>query len=249
MYLAAATRALKALEGTTAKPAAFAAELERRFGKASLEDVNLPDLALAWAAVEGDAAALRELDRRLRACSRGVEEDVLQQARQRLLVGPSAKLRAYGGSGALVKWLRTVVLSLAVDARRREKPDAHVGDDELVVRASGEVGADVRLMKARQRQEFTRAFKAAIATLDPKERTVLRMRYVDQLPLEDIGRALGTHRTTAMRWMEAAFQKVLQGTRARLAAQLALEGEELDSLWRLLEPSLAERLSRLLPPG
>jgi len=47
--------------------------------------------------------------------------------------------------------------------------------------------------------------------------------------------------------MEAAFQKVLADTRARLGERLKLEGHELDSLWRVLQPSLADRLSRLLP--
>lgn len=249
-HLAAATRALKTLEGTKAQPGAFARELERRFGKnpAGLAEVNVPDLALAWAALAGDAAAVRELDRRLRACSAKLDDDVVQLARQRLLVGANAKLGTYGGRGALVKWLRTVLLSISVDARRRERPEATVGDEQLVVTASSEAGADVRLMKAHHRAEFTRAFSATLATLEPRERTVLRMKFVDQLSLEDIGRSLGTHRTTAMRWMEAAFQKVLRGTRARLAERLSLESSDLDDLWRVLEPSLADRLSKLLPP-
>src|SRR5207302_6201398 len=110
----AATRAAKSIEGTKASGAAFASELARRFGKvAELDDVNVPDLFLAWAALEQDPAALRELDRRLKACAHRLKnesvEDVLQLARQRLLVGDGKqpKLRAYGGQGALVKWLRT----------------------------------------------------------------------------------------------------------------------------------------------
>lgn len=244
-----AETALSVLGVTGLDAASFAKELGRRFGKdaTALRGLNVADLALAWAALEGDSAALRELDRRLRACGARFDDEVLQSARDQLLIGAKPKLRSYGGKGALTRWLRTVLATIAVDVRRRGKADRQTSDEDLAVKASGEAGADVRLMSARQRDEFTRAFAAAIAALDPKERMLLRMRYVDDVSLEVSARALGTHRTTAARWLESAMQKVLQGTRERLAERLRLAPRELDSLWRALEPSLAERLSKLLP--
>jgi RNA polymerase sigma-70 factor (ECF subfamily) len=252
-FLAAARKAHQTLEGTAADASGFARSLEERFDASKLEALNLPDLFLAWAALAHDPAALRELDRRLKACAHRLNsdslDDVLQVARQRLLVGDGKKpkLRAYGGQGALVKWLRTVLLSISIDTSRKEKPDQHTSDEQLLAKASSEVGADVSLMKAHHKAEFTKAFTAALQALTPQERTVLRMRFVDQLPIEDVGKTFGVHRTTAMRWMEAAFEKVLADTRTRLGERLKLEGHELDSLWRAFQPSLADRLSRLLP--
>ncbi len=252
----AAARAHKTLAGTKVSAAAFAAELKARFKvPEALDALNVDDLFLAFAALEKDEAGLRELDRRLKACAHRLEtdsvEDVLQLARQRLLVGDGKKpkLKAYGGQGALVKWLRTVLLSITIDTTRKVKPDKQASDEHLAVKASSEVGADVRLMSAQHRAEFTKAFSAALSTLSAQERTVLRMRFVDQLNIDDIGKAFGVHRTTAMRWMESAFQHVLKETRARLAERLKLQPHELDSLFRAFEPSLADRLSRLLPPS
>jgi RNA polymerase sigma-70 factor (ECF subfamily) len=245
----AAQRAVKNLEGTQLAAADFAAELKRRFEASKLDALNLDDLLLAWGALEKDPAALKEFDRRLRACGSRASDDVLQQARQRLLVGDGKKpkLLAYAGQGALVKWLRTVVLSISIDARRKEKPDQHEGDEKLAMKASSDVGADVRLMKAHHREEFTRAFGAALKSLTAQQRTVLRMRFVDGVSIEDVGRTFNVHRTTAMRWMEQAFQMLLDQTRAQLSDRLKLRPSELDSLLRAFEPSLAERLSRLLP--
>lgn len=66
--------------------------------KAEWSELNVEDLALAWLAVKGEAAAVAELERRLqriaRARSRGDDdflEEVLQRTRQRLLVGELEK--------------------------------------------------------------------------------------------------------------------------------------------------------------
>ena len=254
-FLSAAKKAVAAVPDTRASASAFAHELSERCGgdATKLEKVVVADLFVAWASLEQDPAALRELERRLKASTARIRsgsiEDTLQIARQRLLVGEGKRprLQGYSGQGPLVKWLRTVLLSITIDTRRRERPERYTGDHQLLEKASSEAGPDVRMISAKHRGEFTKAFAEALAELSAQERTVLRMRFVDQLNIEDIGNAFGVHRTTAMRWMDAAFQKVLEGTRSRLGERLKIPRAELNSLWRAFQPSLAERLSRLLP--
>ena len=220
--------------------------------------VNVPDLRLAWECKHQDAGALAELDRRVRAvCSgmskkKGLEvrdlDELCQRVRERVLVGGSkARIVAYKGKGALVKWLQAVAASVAIDAAREVKArrEDDGGEDELLeLKATGD-SAEARLLQARDRRAFSAAFKAAIAELAPRDRTVMRMRFVDQANLDDIAKTYGVHRTSVMRWLEASQERVMRRTRELLGQSLKLSTGELDSLLRGLELSFSDRVSRL----
>ncbi len=230
--------------------------LEGRAPRETWAQLNLADLELVYLALNGQAEALTEVERRLQRAAAGVRrgdadltQEVLQRARERLLVGgEKAKLGAYRGQGALMQYLKVVVSSVSVDlSRGRAVKEQGQGDDQLVAMASDEQGADARLINHAHRQNFTHAFKAALTKLSAEERTWLRLRFVEGLPIEAVGAAFGVHRTTAMRRLEKAQQTLLKETRRLLAEQLKLPSRELDSLLRGLKPSLAENLSRLLP--
>lgn len=223
--------------------------------KAEWGELNVEDLALAWLAVKGEAAAVAELERRLqriaRARRRGDDdflEEVLQRTRQRLLVGERPRLLAYRGKGSLVQYLKAVVSSVSVDlARAAPSRETTSESRKLLAAAAEDAGVDARLAHASWRTHFTRAFVEALATLDAEERTWLRMRFVDGLSTEAVGAAFGVHRTTAMRRLEKVQEALLTETRRRLGVQLKLKSREVDSLVRVMRPSLAENLSRLLP--
>lgn len=248
-------RAAEALPGMKVDLAAFEAHLLR---SSRGEDLNVGDLLLAWASLRQDPVASRELERRLGAVARPIlarygdehfADEVIQDVRERLLVGARPKLGAYGGRGALVQYLKAVVSSAAIDRVRRKRP-ASPGDDpdaELMRLASGERGQESQLFQRAGKAEFSRAFKEALAALGPEDRTLLRMKYVDGLAVEEIGRSFQVHRTTAMRWLERIQRDILQGTRDRLKASLGVGEKELDSLLRELELSFSERISRMLP--
>lgn len=250
---------------STAKLRRFAAEVGPRLKPGEAPDaLVLADLWLASQALGGDAAALAEVDRRVRTVCRALRgrkgglavdvDELSQRVRERVLVGgPRAapRLAAYTGRGALLKWLQAVAATVAIDVHRHEavRPQADDDEDALLAVAAGQSSAESQLLRARTRRAFTQAFKAALAETSPRERTVLRMRYLDEANLEDIAALYKVHRTTVMRWLEAAHAGVLSRTRALLSQQLALPRAELDSLMRGLDVSFSERVSRLLRPS
>ncbi|MFL5318508.1 MAG: sigma-70 family RNA polymerase sigma factor [Myxococcaceae bacterium] len=221
------------------------------------KDVNLPDLLLAWASLQRDRAALAELDRRLERTAASalskygdLSSEILQEVREKLLVGNNARLRAYTGRGALVRYLRAVMTTTAID-KLRERDSAlssrRTDDDALSAMASGEPGAETGLFNARAKAAFATAFKAALNKLTPQERMLLRMKFVDELSVEEVGRAFNVHRTTALRWLEKIHREVLAETRAALQAKFQVEERELDGFMGEMELSVGERLSTLLP--
>lgn len=215
--------------------------------------VNLEDLRLAWKSRRRDPVALAELDRRIRAVCAALRrreglvvlelDELCQRVRERLVVRD--RLAAYRGKGALVKWLQAVAASIAIDAARAQHARKEDDDDELLAAAASDESAEARLLKSSGNKAFSAAFKAALEELPARDRTVMRMRYVDQANLDDIAKTYGVHRTSVMRWLEASHRAVLAGTRERLVKQLKLSGAELDSLIRGLELSFSERVSRL----
>jgi RNA polymerase sigma-70 factor (ECF subfamily) len=224
-----------------------------------LAQLNTPDLLLAFAALRREPKAEAELDRRLvrathaalggRLTDPHAREEVVQLVRDRIFVGAKGtapRLARFDGTGSLVSWMKVVALSVAVDFRRRDKADLKASDSALMAVASSEPAGDEALGRARHRAAFTAAFKDATAALDGQQRMILRMRYVDQVAIEDVGRAFNVHRTTAMRWLEKAQADLLAGVRERLRLALGLGARELDSLLKVMQPSLAERLSRVL---
>src|SRR6185295_2269441 len=88
----------------------------------------LEDLALALAAANGDAAAIEEIERTIveplpRTLSRlrpspDLVDELRQELREKLLVGPRPKLLEYRGRGPLGAWARVVALRLAHDRAR-----------------------------------------------------------------------------------------------------------------------------------
>jgi RNA polymerase sigma-70 factor, ECF subfamily len=222
-------------------------------------EVNVDDLRLAWECLQHDPKALAELDRRIRAVCGGLSQkkgfevrdvdELCQRVREKVLVTPQGgRLSAYRGRGALVKWLQAVAASVAIDAARAAQARREDSDeDEVLAATATSESAEGRLLHAAGKRSFTAAFKAALDELSVRERTALRMRYVDQANLEDIARAYGVHRTSVMRWLETAQQQLLVRTRELLGAKLKLSPSELDSLMRDFELSLEDRLSRLFP--
>jgi len=259
-WITLAKGASLALPGVQVELDAFLVVLKRRAEEAGgAAGINAADLLLAFATLKQDPVATKELDRRLVRAVRGVIgrfeglqlEEVQQQVRQRVLVGEGSggpRLAKYTGRGAIMAWLKAVATSMAIDESRRLRPERHGNEDELVATASTEAGPEAKLLNEQQKVHFNAAFREALTTLTPQERTVMRMKFVDDLAIEDIGKAFAVHRTTAMRWLDKAQQQVMAETRKVLGKRLGMGSRDVDSLLRALQPSINERISRLLAP-
>src|SRR4029078_10798876 len=70
-------------------------------------------------------------------------------------------------------------------------------------------------LKGHYRNEFKRAFEAALRALGARDRTGLRQYYVDAVTPHEIGNLYRVHRSTAARFVVRARQRLFESTRAR----------------------------------
>ncbi|MEZ4398482.1 MAG: sigma factor-like helix-turn-helix DNA-binding protein [Kofleriaceae bacterium] len=204
------------------------------------------DLALAAALARGDAAALAAFEREIVPSIRGAlvrfgrdsdfVDEALQRVRVKLLVGAPARIGEYRGRGRLAAWVQIVAIREALmmlRATAREVP----GDDELL-----RLGAtDPALARSSRRHQaaFAAAFQRALAELPERDRTYLRMGFVEGVGTDGLARLFRVHRVTAFRWLRDARAALLEATRRHFLATAGLRPSEVSSLMR----SLAESLS------
>jgi RNA polymerase sigma-70 factor (ECF subfamily) len=211
------------------------------------------DLALVYAVTRGDAVALRRFDElvgpELHKAARAIDRDpafvdeVCQQTRVRLLVGEPARLLGYRGLGPLRAWVAIAAQRVALNLRRES---AGRSEDVLVELVDREPDPELRHLKTLYRTEFREALSAAVAGVTDRQRALLRLRFVDQLELAQIGKLYRVHESTASRWLSAALEAIGGETRARLIARLAVSSVTADSVARMVRSQLDLSIARLL---
>jgi RNA polymerase sigma-70 factor, ECF subfamily len=216
------------------------------------------DLYLACAAAHGDAPAIEAVEhtciaRTAPALSRILTppeiDDVTQVVRQRLFVGGAdgrPRLLDYAGRGELRAWVRASAIRTAFEHLRRSKrARMHEVDLEFGLPTRAE---DPALDQVRRNFQdvFRAAFQDALAALDARQRTVLRLHFLDGLTTEELGTAFRIHRVTAFRWLRNARAELLRRIRAALADQLHLGRDELSSLFRLIDSRFELSAQRIL---
>jgi len=228
-----------------------------------LSSLDGGELWLACACLQGDAAAVSEFDRsyvlplrgRLARDARTPQQvdDILQRVRERLLVGTGrapARLASYGGSGSLKGWVRVVAVRVAVDVGRSERRHQAESQDEVepAVLFGPTDDPELEYLKVRYQKEFRAAFGAALASLDPEMRTLLRLSHGEGLNVTQIGGILGTSRATAARRVASARRELLDATRRDLRRRLEITDGQLDSIIRLVRSRLEVTLPGWLEP-
>ncbi|HEY4122759.1 MAG TPA: sigma-70 family RNA polymerase sigma factor, partial [Byssovorax sp.] len=174
------------------------------------------DLLLAVACAAGDAAAhaafCEALDPVLVRALERVDPrphfvaDAAQTVRERLLVGGDAgpRIVEYAGRAPLRAFLRAVAVRTAISLRRRRAEGEH---EELASHrhAAGlSQSPEVQYLKARYKDEFERSLRAAMESLTPRERALLRLSLVEGLSIDVVGARYRVGRSTAARWIAAA---------------------------------------------
>lgn len=169
-------------------------------------------------------------------------DEVLQHLRVRLFVDPRLLL-TYSGRGAIGAWLKVVALRDAQRLRRDHPPADSQNEERLLQLPSPDADPELRFLKLQHRQDFKEAFAAALLKLDARQRTVLKMSFVEGLSIDEISRVYDVHRATAARWIASAREQLVDETRAQLAARLGLSKNELNSLIGLVRSNLSISLS------
>ena len=175
-------------------------------------------------------------------------EDVLQKVRLRLFAATeqrNAKLDEYTADGELASWLRTVVLrvALTMQSRRKEEEIAPQAIDGLVARLAD---PEQQALKAQNSEVLKRAFAAALGTLEPRQRTLLKLSVLDGLSIDQIAPLYQVHRATAARWLTAIRGELQSATLAELRRTLGLTSADVESLLGQLNSHVQLSLDRLL---
>jgi RNA polymerase sigma-70 factor (ECF subfamily) len=195
-----------------------------------------PDVALARACLDGEPAALALFEERLFApvASRlrstmgaSVAEETIGRLRESLFVGANPKLATYSGRGDLRGWLEVVATREAYKVARKEPTP---GDDHILASLPDDDDLELRHIKAQHRAELGRAFAEALASLPPRERLLLRQRYLDGLTFDEVATLHNVHRITVMRWMARIERALLKEIRRVLVGRLGLETAEVEHL-------------------
>lgn len=250
---AAYARARDAWPGVEVDRAVFAAAVTSG-GGACVED-----LYLALGCVARDAVALAGfervcvpvIDRAVTAIGATAAEaaDLRQVVRQRLLVatdGGAPRLAQYAGRGSLVAWVRVVAMREAARMLPRERREG-AGLEAVLVAAGDD--PEIGYLKRLYRAEFKQAVAAAVGELTDRDRLLLQQHALDGLSIDELAGLHGVHRATTARWVEAARQALVAGTRREMLARLRLSRGELDSVMRLIASQLEASLPGLLGGG
>jgi RNA polymerase sigma-70 factor (ECF subfamily) len=101
-------------------------------------------------------------------------------------------------------------------------------------------------LRARYQAPETAAFRHAIAARAPRDSTLLRLAYVDQVSLDAIGRMYGVNKSTVSRWLATCRAEVLAAACDHLRAALGIPAADVESLLGLMPRDLDVSLSGLL---
>jgi RNA polymerase sigma-70 factor (ECF subfamily) len=238
----------------------FGAWLVDRLGSdADLSRAPTKDLYLACACAHGDAAALAAFEdgylrevaiaaAKLRAAPE-IADEARQVVRELLFVARPdrpAAIASYAGRGDLRGWVRVVATREVLRLCQRDHREVATDDDALLDALSPATDPELEQLKERYRQAFAAAFSEAIRALPPRERKLLRLSVVDGLGVEAIGKRFDVHHATAARWLIRAREMLLEATRARLAGELGVSEDSVDSVIRLVRSRVEVSIVRLL---
>jgi RNA polymerase sigma-70 factor (ECF subfamily) len=229
--------------------AVFATWVAARAGDGVLHPA---DLYLACACARGLAPALAAFERCYLAevprflsgtrCAPDMVEEVKQRLRVRLFTGARPRIEDYSGRGPLASWLRVAAVRTASNLRRDQRA-ADVTDDPVGV---PRVDVERTHLQARYGAQFESALTEALGRLELRERTLLKLHFVEKVSFEQLAVMFQVHRATVVRWVAAARRRALAETLAQLRATLQASDAELDSLLRLLRSQLQISLRQLL---
>jgi RNA polymerase sigma-70 factor (ECF subfamily) len=160
------------------------------------------------------------------------------------------KIAEYSGRGELAGWVRAVALRIALRLMRRPKGEI-VADTALVALPSPQGDLELEFLKKTYAAEFDAAVREAFAGLEVRERLVLREYFGHGLTVHEIGDLHRVGKSTAARWVGAARDALVKGTRDELMKRLHVDKPEVASILRLIESQLASKVADLVrpPPG
>jgi RNA polymerase sigma-70 factor (ECF subfamily) len=174
-------------------------------------------------------------------------QELRQLLRERVLVAQDRllpRIASYNGRGPLAGWLRMVAARLVIDLRRAQKKEG-VRDQGFALPLSA-LDPEIAYLKERYRKEFEDALEKAFDDLSVREKTIMRLYFLEEVGTAGIATMYQVSGRTVQRWIAATQASILARTRKILTEKLALSAGELDSLLGLVRSQLSVSLHRFL---
>jgi RNA polymerase sigma-70 factor (ECF subfamily) len=124
----------------------------------------------------------------------GCRGEAADEIVQRTLTQALRKLHTYRGEAALFTWLCAICrreIGAHWQRQRRSAREVPLEEDDPSVRAALDVRAVAEQAAAVERSDVARRVNEALATLPPRYGDVLEWKYVEEVPVEEVGRRLG----------------------------------------------------------
>jgi RNA polymerase sigma-70 factor (ECF subfamily) len=230
----------------------FLAHLAARLaGGGDLARLALADVFLACACLANDRAALAALEREvlsqiplwIRRVAGASTDDIQQEVRQKLLVGPDPVLASFNGLTGLAVWIRVIASRLAIDHQRLQKPEADASVlEELWTGPDPELDA-IKLHDVKALRDL---LHHALQALPLRERNLLRLHYLERVSLDRLAVLENVHRATVARWLANSRDQVLDAVRDGLSRKMRLSASQGESLLRFLRSRIELSLQRVL---
>jgi RNA polymerase sigma-70 factor (ECF subfamily) len=215
------------------------------------------DLYLATACAAGDAAAVRLFEERFiktldaHLARSGVPpewlSEVHQKVRVKLLVGAHPGIAGYRGQAPLSAFVRVTAVRVAVDVATAAAAVSHRPDEEILnLLVSMDASPEVETAKTLYRERFRAAIEETLGALSKREKSLLRLHFLDGLSIDEMGAIYRVHRATVARWLVGIRTRVLADLRQRLSLHLGGTPSELRSLVKLLRDDIDLSARRIL---
>ncbi|MGQ0508425.1 MAG: sigma factor-like helix-turn-helix DNA-binding protein [Myxococcaceae bacterium] len=211
--------------------------------RAPLEEQRAADVFLAAAIERHDPAAISWLrgaiTDALRAMAGRVPQEHWADIESDLLsclTVPPARITAYSGKGALAGWVRIVVVREAL--KHSTAPLIRLEEqsfENAVWQDLESTAPELAVMRERFSGAVGLSLKTAIDQLSARERSLLRLHFLDGVTLDELARAYQVHSATVARWLASAKECFLTHTRDQLAQRAGVNRLEVDSLVRVLQ--------------
>lgn len=223
----------------------------------ALDEMHTTDLYLAYACSMGNRAAIEAFEEKVmarvpRAVARIDSSDdfistIMEEVRIKLLVGDGRppRIASYLGRGPLTSWVMVTATRAAYSAKRGKNRELLTPPEDLDVPMI-EDDPELAQLREQVREPFVRAFREALASLDIRGRTVLRLYLIEEVSAETIGRMYSVHRATVARWIAKARRDVFVATKKQLSSELDLDSRAFESLMAKLLSGLDLSLSSFL---
>lgn len=177
------------------------------------------------------------------ACGSSSEgEDLAQEITTKLLKEKN-RLAGYNGRGSLAGWLRVTVSHAAIDRYRRRRREIPLEDLQqnsgLASLADSERNITEESLDSHWGPVISEVVNETISDLSARDRLILGLYYLRDVPLKTIGRQLRIHEATVSRWLNRLRREIRKRVEHKLRKKHGLRPSEIQALWKSISISSA----------